>query len=85
MTLLDFLSQHTGLLYWAMMFSFIGFLTWQFIKTALVNMQKFPDPGTGNTYVTNNYWPGGPGEFVQEEAIKGEGTPIETADTKDML
>jgi len=87
MTILDFLSQHTGLLYWAMIFAFIYGILCKLTSITLRDKQKFPEPGEKNTYVTNNYWPGPPQEFVTGEAEEGAEVPPSTdiPQNKDIL
>jgi hypothetical protein len=87
MTFLDFLNQHTGLLYWTIILTFVYGVGREFIKFGLRNIQKFPDPGKDNTYITNNYWPGGPQEFVTGEVEEGvEAIPgVEVPQNKDLL
>lgn len=85
MTLLDFLSQHTGLIYWTMVFLFLYCMGRLFTAFAKANVQKFPDPGKDNTYVTNNYWPGGPQELVDGTTEEGTEAPPKIPQNKDML
>ena len=88
MTLLDFLSQHTGLVYWTMILTFLYSMGRLFTAFAKANVNKFPDPGKGNTYVTNNYWPGAPQEFVDGGGEPGVEVPTEAVDipqNKDIL
>ena len=89
MTLLDFLSQHTGLLYWTGVLMFLYGVLAKLTSIVLRDKQKFPDPGKKNTYVTNNYWPGAPQEFVDGTAEPGVEVPPEAVNdipqNKDML
>ena len=85
MTLLDFLSQHTGLVYWSMIFAFLYGIARQFTAFAKANVNKFPDPGTGNTYVNNHYYPDAPQRFADAEPGVEVPTSTDIPQNKDML